>query len=115
MNNIGTEQNNVITGTAASSGVAKGAVRIIQDERDFVNFQAGEVLVAKITNPIFTPIMFLACAIVTDIGSRLSHAAIVARELGIPAVVGTETATKKLKDGDMVVVDGAKGIVHLLS
>lgn len=106
---------NTIIGTAASSGVAKGVVRIINSESDFVNFQVGEVLVAPITNPIFTPIMSLACAIVTDIGSRLSHAAIVARELGIPAVVGTEIATKKLKDGDIVVVDGSKGVVHLLS
>ena len=104
-----------IIGTAASSGVAKGAVRIINSESDFVNFQVGEVLVARITNPIFTPIMSLACAIVTDIGSRLSHAAIVARELNIPAVVGTESATQQLKDGDIVVVDGNKGVVHLLS
>ena len=81
----------------------------------FSSFQAGEVLVAKITNPIFTPIIFLACAVKTDVGSRLSHAAIVARELGIPAVVGTENATKVLKDGDIVVVDGSKGVVHLLT
>jgi len=106
---------NTIIGTAASSGVAKGAVRIINSENDFVNFQAGEVLVARITNPIFTPIMSLASAIVTDIGSRLSHAAIVARELGIPAVVGTEVATKQLKNGDKVVVDGSRGVVHLLA
>ncbi|MEK7618213.1 MAG: PEP-utilizing enzyme [Patescibacteria group bacterium] len=109
------KQDGFISGTAASSGVAKGLVRIIQDEKDFSSFQAGEVLVAKITNPIFTPIIFLACAIVTDVGSRLSHAAIVARELGIPAVVGTENATKVLKDGDIVVVDGSKGVVHLLT
>lgn len=114
MNNTENTQANTIVGTAASAGVAKGTVRIISGEQDFVNFQAGEVLVAKITNPIFTPIMSLACAIVTDIGSKLSHAAIVARELGIPAVVGTEEATKKLKDGDIVVVDGSHGIIHLL-
>ena len=114
MNKKENQQLNTITGMAASSGVAKGVVRILRSESDFVKFKPGEVLVAPITNPIFTPIMALACAIVTDIGSRLSHAAIVARELGIPAVVGTEVASKKLKDGDIVVVDGGRGIVYLL-
>ncbi len=114
MTNIQDGQPNIIKGTPASSGTAKGVVRILNSEKDFVNFQAGEVLVTHVTNPIFTPMMSIACAIVTDIGSRLSHAAIVARELGIPAVVATENATKRLKDGDIVVVDGSRGVVHLL-
>ena len=113
MDNI-KQQSKIITGTGASSGVAKGIVQIIFSETDFVNFENGQVLVAHTTNPSFTPLLALAAAVVTDIGSKLSHAAIVARELNIPAVVATETATKKLRDGDVVVVDGDRGIVHLL-
>lgn len=102
----------LVKGIAASIGIASGPVRIIfsPDEIDKV-FQ-GEVLVTEKTNPDFVPAMKKAVAIVTDTGGQTSHAAIVSRELGIPCVVGTGTATAVLKNGQIVSVDGAKGLVY---
>jgi pyruvate,water dikinase len=77
-------------------------------------FQAGEVLVTPMTNIGWTPLFPRAAAIVTDLGAPLSHAAIVARELGIPAVVGCGNATMRLKTGDRVRVNGGKGVVEIL-
>jgi pyruvate,water dikinase len=77
--------------------------------------QAGEVLVAGTTLPQWTPLFARAAAIVTDTGGSLSHCAIVAREYGLPAVVGTHTATQRLHDGQMLEVDGTAGIVRILS
>jgi phosphoenolpyruvate synthase/pyruvate phosphate dikinase len=76
--------------------------------------QPGEILVAVTTNVGWTPIFPRAAAVITDVGAPLSHAAIVARELGIPAVVGCFNATKHLQTGDHVLVDGARGIVEIL-
>jgi len=76
--------------------------------------ETGEILVASTTNVGWTPLFPRAAAIITDIGAPLSHAAIVARELGIPAVVGCGNATARLKTGDRVIVDGGQGVVHIL-
>ena len=73
--------------------------------------QPGEILVAPVTTPGWTPAFARAAAIVTDTGSIASHASIVAREYGIPAVVATENATARLCDGDMITVDGSRGVV----
>ena len=81
---------------------------------DSAQLQAGEVLVTTMTNIGWTPIFPRAAAIVTDLGAPLSHAAIVARELGIPAVVGCGDATTHLKTGDRVRVDGGRGVVQIL-
>ena len=89
-------------------------MRLLESHEQMDEFLAGEILVTSYTNVGWTPLFPRAAAIVTDIGAPLSHAAIVARELGIPAVVGTGSATMKLKSGDRVKVNGSEGIVELL-
>lgn len=100
-----------IRGVPASPGTVVGTVRIIRDEEGFGDLAAGEVLVCAFTNPAWTPLFALAGAVVTDAGGAASHAAIVAREYGIPAVMGTGTATRLLRDGERVSVDGTRGTV----
>lgn len=102
----------LLKGLAASPGVAVGRVRILKSADEVGSIKTGEVLVATMTNPDFVPAMRKAVAIVTDEGGRTSHAAIVSRELGIPAVVGTQHATKMLKDEELITVDGADGMVY---
>jgi pyruvate,water dikinase len=104
----------VIEGKAGSAGCAEGIVQRIDSPDEGDRLQAGEILVARTTNVGWTPIFPRAGAVVTDIGSSLSHAAIVARELGIPAVVGCSDATIRLKTGDRVRVDGGRGTVEIL-
>lgn len=99
----------ILKGDGASPGISTGHVRIIDSPSLIHKLQSGEVLVAEQTNPDFVPAMKKASAIITDKGGRTSHAAIVSRELGIPAVVGTESATKMLKDGWVVTVNGSTG------
>jgi pyruvate,water dikinase len=103
-----------ITGFAGAAGCVEGSVRRIDCPEDGDRLQPGEVLVTVTTNVGWTPIFPRAAAIITDIGAPLSHAAIVARELGIPAVVGCGNATQRLKTGDRVHVDGEKGVVQIL-
>lgn len=103
----------VIQGISGSPGIARGAVRIIDNPNGFGRLQKGEVLVCRFTDPVWTPLFSVACAVVCDTGGPLSHAAIVAREYGMPAVLGTRNATTSLKDGDVVTVDGSKGTVLL--
>lgn len=102
----------ILEGAPASPVIATGKVVIIKSPAEVFKVQKGDVLVAEMTNPDYVPAMKKAVAIVTDRGGRTSHAAIVARELGIACVVGTERATKLLKNGMVVTVDGAKGIVY---
>lgn len=99
----------LLKGDPASPGIATGPVKILESARDIDKVKVGEVLVAPQTNPDFVPAMKRAVAIITDQGGRTSHAAIVAREIGIPAIVGTQTATKKLKNGEIVTVNGQTG------
>lgn len=103
----------ILQGTAASPGIASGPVKILVNASEIGKIKTGNVLVTAMTNPDFVPAMKRAAAIVTDHGGRTSHAAIVSRELGIPAVVGTTTATLTLKNGKVVTVDGLKGNVYL--
>jgi len=103
-----------ITGRTAYPGQAKGICRIIKDP-DKASFNEGEILVTEMTRPKFVPLMKKAAAIITDAGGMLCHAAIVARELKIPCIVGTEVATARLKDGDMIEVDAKKGHVKIIS
>jgi pyruvate,water dikinase len=104
----------VMIGMPASPGSATGPVRIVRGSEDFERFQAGEVLVAQVTAPAWTPLFSHAAAVVTDGGSLAAHASLVAREYGIPAVVGTGDATARLRDGQLVLVDGNRGQVTLL-
>ena len=102
----------LLTGVAASPGAASGSVKIIPDPSKIDKILPGDILVAEMTTPDFVPAMKRAVAIITDRGGRTAHAAIVSRELGIPCVVGTECATKTLKDGQSVTVDGSAGKVY---
>ena len=99
----------LITGRSVGERIASGPVRVIQSVKDLHRFQAGEVLVADRTDPDWEPSMKQAAAIVTNRGGRTCHAAIVSRELGLPAVVGTERATELLRDGQAVTVSCAEG------
>jgi pyruvate,water dikinase len=101
----------LLKGAPASLGRASGVVRIVHSPADLDTVQAGNVLVAEQTSPDYVPAMKRAAAIVTDTGGRTSHAAIVSRELGIPCVVGTGTASHTLKDGQVVTVDATAGFV----
>jgi len=102
----------IVKGAPASPGIASGPVKIIRTMHDLSKMMPGDVMVAPQTNPDFVPGMKKAVAIVTDSGGRTSHAAIVSRELGIPAVVGTENATQLLKNEMVVTVNGALGEVY---
>jgi len=104
--------NILVIGSPASPGIATGPARVIKSAKEINKVLPGEILVAPQTNPDFVPAMKKAVAIVTDAGGRTSHAAIVSRELGIPAVVGAEGATKKIQNGIVITVDGAKGEVY---
>lgn len=101
--------NLILTGAPASPGIGIGPVKIIFSPKEIDKIKKGDVLVAPQTNPDYVPAMKKASAIVTEKGGRTSHAAIVSRELGIPAVVGAEKATKLLKDGAVVSVNGLTG------
>lgn len=103
-----------LSGQPGSAGRAEGLVRIIHNPEDSDQFQSGEILVASSTNVGWTPLFPRAAAVITDVGAPLSHAAIVARELGIPAVVGTGNATMALKTGDRVLVDGSQGVIKII-
>ncbi len=102
----------ILTGLAASPGIGFGKVKIIKDLSELEKMQKGDVLVTKMTNPDMVVSMQKAAAIVTDEGGLTAHAAIVSREMGIPAIVGTENATTKLKEGEIVTVDGSSGKVY---
>ena len=103
----------VLKGVAASPGSVTAPARVLSGPEDFSEMRAGDVLVAAITTPAWTPLFVRAAAIVTDVGGPLSHGSIVAREYGIPAVLGTGSATKRIRSGQIVTVDGTAGVVTL--
>jgi rifampicin phosphotransferase len=105
------EKGAVLTGIAGCPGVARGRARIVLDPGDPRGIGPGEVLVAPITDPSWTPLFVPAEAVVVEVGAQMSHAVIVSRELGIPAVVSVTGATQLLRDGSLVEVDGNRGIV----
>jgi pyruvate,water dikinase len=102
-----------LSGIAGSPGKAQGKVKVISDPSEFDRLTEGDVLVAPLTTPVWTPLFAIASAVVTDTGGILSHGAIVAREFGIPAVLSVPGATQILQDGQFVLVDGETGIVTL--
>ena len=107
--------NALVVGTAGSPGIAEGSVRVVPDTAAFGSLQPGEILVAPYTNPSWTPLFGRAAAVVVDTGAAMSHAAIVAREYGLPAVMGAGNATRVLRDGQWVRVDGGRGLVFAAS
>lgn len=104
----------VLHGQAGSSGQVRGPARVIRSLAEAHRLQPGDVLVTSTTAPPWTPLFLTAAAVVTDAGGLLSHGAVVSREYGIPAVVGTRLATTHIADGQMVEVDGDDGVVRLL-
>jgi pyruvate, water dikinase len=100
----------IITGIAVGDKIGQGKVSVINSVKNIANFQKGDVLVTKMTDPDWVPIMQIASAIVTDEGSKTAHAAIVSRELGIPCIVGTKNASKLLKTGQEITVDCTQGL-----
>ena len=103
-----------IRGVSSSPGVAEGPARVIVDYEQLGEVQQGEILVAPITNPAWTPVFCLIKAVVTDRGGLLSHAAIVGREYGIPTIVNTFVATSTIKTGQRIRVDATNGAIYLL-
>jgi len=101
----------LLKGQPASPGKTKGKVVIVHSIHDVRKVERGNILVANSTNPTYVPAMERAGAIVTDEGGLLSHAAIVSRELKVPCVVGTKTATRVMNDGENISVDANKGII----
>ncbi|MGI5270147.1 PEP/pyruvate-binding domain-containing protein [Nonomuraea sp. CA-218870] len=111
----GVPPQDTVTGFPGAPGVVEGVARLIGGPEEGDRLQPGEILVTTLTNVGWTPLFPRAAAVVTDMGAPLSHASIVARELGIPAVVGTGNATMRLRDGDRVRVDGERGTVEILT
>jgi pyruvate,water dikinase len=103
-----------IKGFAACSGVVEGPARVVKSVEEITRLQKGDILVCQITNPTWAPIFQKIAGAVSDIGGSMSHAAIVAREYSLPAVVGTGTATSRIKDGQRIRVDGGRGVVTIL-
>ncbi|TQM77993.1 pyruvate,water dikinase [Saccharothrix saharensis] len=103
-----------VSGFPGAAGVVEGVARVIHDVADGADLRPGEVLVTTVTNIGWTPLFPRAAAVVTDVGAPLSHAAVVARELGIPAVVGCGNATTRITTGDRLRVDGGRGTVTVL-
>lgn len=103
-----------VRGIGASGGVAEGPVRFVEDPA-FAEVDEGEIIVCTTTDPSWASVLFLASALVVDIGGLLSHAAVVARELGVPCVIGTANGTNVLRTGDVIRVDGNAGTVEIIS
>lgn len=108
-------RDNELLGFAASPGIVEGVARVLKNVNDIGQMREGEILVCPVTNPSWAPVFGKIKAAVSDIGGSMSHAAIVAREYGMPAVVGTGQATKKIRTGQRLRVDGDNGIVTILS
>jgi pyruvate,water dikinase len=107
------QHGDTLKGSGASAGKVRARACVMRGPEDFGRMQPGDVIVAVITTPAWTPLFARAAAVVTDIGGPLSHSSIVAREYGIPAVLGTGAATRRIQDGQMISVDGTAGTVTL--
>ena len=103
-----------IRGIGASAGIVQGRALVVHSYREALALQPGDILVCERTDPTWTPLFVIASGLVTDLGGSLSHAAVVAREYRLPAVVGTHVATQQIGQGEWIEVDGVQGIVRLL-
>ena len=104
----------VITGVPGAPGTATGRARVVLHPSDPMGLEPGDVLVAPLTDPAWTPLFVPACAVVVDVGAQVSHAVIVSRELGIPCAVSVQDATRRIPDGALICVDGSAGTVTIL-
>ena len=109
------EQGDVLTGIGVSPGRVEGLARVVRDPREDSTLNAGEILVARVTDLGWTPLFLNAAGLVVDVGGLLSHGSIVAREYGLPAVVGATGATSRIRTGDHIRVDGDRGEVTVVS
>jgi pyruvate,water dikinase len=105
----------VLRGAGGCSGVARGRARVVLDPADPNGLEPGDILVAPLTDPAWTPLFLPAAAVVVNVGALMSHAIIVSRELGIPCAVSVEGATERIPDGAIVEVDGAAGTVTIVA
>ena len=103
-----------LRGTGASAGIVRGPARVTLTQADFEAVRPGDIIVCPSSNPSWVPLFAIAGGLITNTGGVLSHAAVVAREFGLPAVVGTGDATTRIADGRLVELDGSSGIVRLL-
>jgi pyruvate,water dikinase len=110
----GADDEKELRGYAASPGVVEGVARVVRDVNQIGQVREGEILVCPVTAPSWAPVFGKIKAAVSDIGGTMSHAAIVAREYGMPAVVGTGQATSRITTGQRVLVDGDRGVVRVL-
>jgi pyruvate,water dikinase len=110
---IGDDQS-MLNGIPGSPGEAEGVVHVVRDSDDFASFPRGAVLVARTTNPAWTPLFYSAAAVVTESGGPLSHGAVTAREMHIPAVMSVRGVLERLRNGDRVRVNGMTGRVEVL-
>jgi pyruvate,water dikinase len=108
----GESSRQTLSGTGTSPGRVQGRARIVK-EPSTADLRQGDILIAEHTDPGWTPLLRLVGAVVTEEGGMLNHCSIVARELGIPAVVGIEGATRRIREGTLVSVDGSAGAVHI--
>jgi pyruvate,water dikinase len=108
------EDERVITGIAASPGTVEGIARVVNTVDDFDDVRDGDILVCQMTNPAWVVLFTKIAGLVTDTGGTTSHPAVLSREFGIPAVVGTSVATQRIVTGDRVRVDGGAGRVEVL-
>jgi pyruvate,water dikinase len=111
---IASDEPDVLKGTGASAGVVRGPARVVLDPDGFSRIQPGDIIVCPSSNPSWVPVFTVAGGLVTNTGGVLSHAAVVAREFGLPAVTGTVDATARIADGRLVEIDGTAGTVKLL-
>jgi pyruvate,water dikinase len=102
-----------LTGVPGSPGRATGRARVVLDPGDPAGLEPGDILVAPITDPAWTPLFVPAAAVVVNVGAQVSHAVIVSRELGIPCVVSVQHATERIPDGALITVDGSTGTVTI--
>jgi pyruvate,water dikinase len=110
---VPTANGKVLHGSACSPGLVRGPARVVRRIEDAGRVRPGDVLVAPFTDPGWTPVFPRLAAVVTETGGLLSHAAVIARECGIPAVLAVRDATRTIRDGDVVEVDGHRGTVRL--
>jgi pyruvate,water dikinase len=105
----------ILRGLPASPGIVEGRARVLLGPEAMGDLQVGEILVVRTTDVGWTPLFLLAAGVVTELGGSLSHAAVVAREFGVPSVVNVEGATRAIRTGDLVRVDGGTGVVERVS
>jgi pyruvate,water dikinase len=115
VDDLGGAAGDVLTGVAGAPGTVEGAARVVVDPFDAEPLEPGEILVCRFTDPSWAPLFSLADALVIDIGAAASHGAIVARELGVPCVIGTGDGTRRIRTGDRLRVDGSAGRVEILA